>query len=200
MAARITAADLPPRSAHRHLILRWLLDHPGEQARRYVVDGAVNLGRFPSEWRALPSTHASRRYASAVHQDVYFLIWDLRDERIIEAPMYRLTRRGRRESLAGRRQRHGRRQQSGPCGRADWCNARGPTRQHRRRLRSASQPCFAGAPEAHAAAAARRPQAPPSRPCHARRPYAPSSGGRKNPSLPLHGIGSGQRRASVISQ
>src|SRR4051812_13643739 len=106
--SRVTAADLPSRAAHRNLVLRWLLAHPGEQARRDVVDGAVNLGRFPATWRALPSTHASRRYASALHQDVYFLIWDLRDEGMIEAPrrgMYRLTRRGRREAAEADRRR-----------------------------------------------------------------------------------------------
>jgi hypothetical protein len=100
------SSNAPPQSAHDPYILAWLLANEGPQVRKDVVDGAVELGPWTEEQRALEPTSKHRgKYKTLLHQQAWYRIWPLRDNLgyivAVERGHYVLTDAGRAATEAG---------------------------------------------------------------------------------------------------
>ncbi|HEY5196504.1 MAG TPA: hypothetical protein VIJ51_05705 [Solirubrobacteraceae bacterium] len=89
---------MPTQRDHESFILAWLLAHPGPQGRKNVVNGAVALGPWTPEQRAVPWKNPTR-FASKLYAQAYLRMWPMRDtEGLIQTAgrdAYSLTDLGR---------------------------------------------------------------------------------------------------------
>ncbi len=69
---------MPIQRDHEPFILAWLLGHPGPQHRKDVVSGALALGPWTAEQRAVPWKEPTR-FASKLYAQAYLHIWAMRD-------------------------------------------------------------------------------------------------------------------------